>query len=94
MIFVKWTRVAPHRFKIILSLENRRGSLAEFLTYMAKMQVDLVTISLTETREATADFFELTIELGENLNVNEIKERLRDRYKIIDFVSLDDAYGH
>ena len=58
------------------------------------MQVDLVTISLTETREATADFFELTIELGENLNVNEIKERLRDRYKIIDFVSLDDAYGH
>ena len=94
MIFVKWTRVAPHRFKIILSLENRRGSLAEFLTYMAKMQVDLVTISLTETREATADFFELTIELGENLNVNEIKEQLRDRYKIIDFVSLDDAYGH
>lgn len=94
MIFVKWTRVAPHRFKIILSLENRRGSLAEFLTYMAKMQIDLVTISLTETREATADLFELTIELGENLNVNEIKERLKDRYKIIEFVSLDDAYGH
>ena len=94
MIFVKWTKIAPHRFKIILSLENRRGSLAEFLTFMAKMQIDLVTISLTETREATADLFELTIELGENLNVNEIKERLKDRYKIIDFVSLDDAYGH
>ena len=61
---------------------------------MAKMQIDLVTISLTETRDATADLFELTIELGENLNVNEIKERLKDRYKIIDFVSLDDAYGH
>ena len=61
---------------------------------MAKMQIDLVTISLTETREATADLFELTIELGENLNVNEIKERLKDRYKIIEFVSLDDAYGH
>ena len=61
---------------------------------MAKMQIDLVTISLTETREATADLFELTIELGENLNVSEIKERLKDRYKIIDFVSLDDAYGH
>ena len=94
MIFVKWTKIAPHRFKIILSLENRRGSLAEFLTFMAKMQIDLVTISLTETRDATADLFELTIELGENLNVNEIKERLKDRYKIIDFVSLDDAYGH
>ena len=94
MIFVKWTKIAPHRFKIILSLENRRGSLAEFLTFMAKMQIDLVTISLTETREATADLFELTIELGENLNVSEIKERLKDRYKIIDFVSLDDAYGH
>jgi relA/spoT family protein len=92
MIFVKWSRNAPHRYKIILSLENRRGSLAEFLTYMTKMQVDLATIRLNETDEGTSDLFEMTIELNENLNVNEIKERLKDRYKIIEFISLSDAY--
>lgn len=92
MIFVKWSRNAPHRYKIMLSLENRRGSLAEFLTYMTKMQVDLATIRLNETDEGTSDLFEMTIELNENLNVNEIKERLKDRYKIIEFISLSDAY--
>ncbi len=92
MIFVKWSRNAPHRYKIMLSLENRRGSLAEFLTYMAKMQIDLSTICLNETDEGMSDFFEMTIELNENINANEIKERLKDRYKIIDFISLDDAY--
>ena len=92
MIFVKWSRNAPHRYKIMLSLENRRGSLAEFLTYMAKMQIDLSTICLNETDEGMSDFFEMTIELNENINANEIKERLKDRYKVIDFISLDDAY--
>ena len=92
MIFVKWSRNAPHRYKIMLSLENRRGSLAEFLTYMTKMQVDLATIRLNETDEGTSDLFEMTVELNENLNVNEIKERLKDRYKIIEFISLSDAY--
>lgn len=93
MIFVKWTRNAPHRYKIILSLENRRGSLAEFLTYIARLQVDLVTITLSEANDIAADVFNLTIELNENLDVNDIKERLRDRYKIMEFVSLDDAYN-
>ncbi|QKG28943.1 RelA/SpoT family protein [Campylobacter sp. RM16187] len=93
MIFVKWTRNAPHRYKIILSLENRRGSLAEFLTYLARLQVDLVTITLSEANDIAADVFNLTIELNENLDVNDIKERLRDRYKIMEFVSLDDAYN-
>ncbi|WP_170018527.1 RelA/SpoT family protein [Campylobacter sp. RM16190] len=93
MIFVKWTRNAPHRYKIILSLENRRGSLAEFLTYIARLQVDLVTITLSEANDIAADVFNLTIELNENLDVNEIKDRLRDRYKIMEFVSLDDAYN-
>ena len=59
---------------------------------MAKMQIDLSTICLNETDEGMSDFFEMTIELNENINANEIKERLKDRYKIIDFISLDDAY--
>ncbi|MGP1485106.1 MAG: RelA/SpoT family protein [Campylobacter sp.] len=94
MIFVKWSRNAPHRYKVMLSLENRRGSLAEFLNYMAKMQVDLSTITLNETDEGTSDIFEMTVELNESLDVNEIRERLKDRYKIIEFMSLDDAYQH
>ncbi|MBP3223917.1 MAG: bifunctional (p)ppGpp synthetase/guanosine-3',5'-bis(diphosphate) 3'-pyrophosphohydrolase [Campylobacter sp.] len=92
MIFVKWTRNAPHRYKIILNIENKRGSLAEFLTYLAKLSVDLVSINLNENNEAVSDFFEIIIELNENLDHTYIKDRLKNRYKIADFISLDDVY--
>lgn len=92
MVFVKWTRNAPHRYKIILNLENKRGSLASFLTYLARLQVDVVSIRLDENDETSSDFFELTIELSENLDSNSIKERLKERYKIAEFTSLNDAY--
>ncbi|KEA45701.1 potassium ABC transporter ATPase [Campylobacter mucosalis] len=94
MIFVKWTRNAPHRYKIILNLENRKGSLAEFLTFVARLGLNLATISLNENNDASGDLFVLSVEIAENLNANEIKEKLKDRFKIIDFVSLDDAYNH
>ncbi|MFW5619287.1 MAG: RelA/SpoT family protein, partial [Campylobacter hyointestinalis] len=54
MIFVKWTRNAPHRYKVILSIENKRGSLAAFLTYLAKLNVDLVKITLNESDDSVA----------------------------------------
>lgn len=94
MIFVKWSKGIPHRYKIILSLENKRGTLAEFLTFLSKMQVDLITINLDENDDVVADYFNLTIELNENLDSNFIKEKLSDRYKIIEFKDLLDAYNY
>ncbi|QOQ87377.1 RelA/SpoT family protein [Campylobacter corcagiensis] len=93
IIFVKWTRNAPHRYKIILNLENKRGSLAEFLAYIAKLQVDLVAINLNENEETKSDFFVLIIELHESLNIDDIKTKIKSRYKIVEFTSLSDAYN-
>ncbi len=93
MIFVKWTRNAPHRYNVILSIENKRGSLAAFLTYLAKLQVDLVKITLSEDEEmSSSDFFDIIIELHESLNVGEIQRRLKAQYNIVEFKSLADAY--
>lgn len=92
LIFVKWTRNAPHRYKVILNLENKRGSLAGFLNYLTRLQVDLSAINLNENDETKSDFFELIIEFGENIKARDIKTRLRDRYKIVEFTSLDDVY--
>lgn len=91
-IFVKWTRNAPHRYKLLLSIENKRGSLAEFLNYVARLNVDLVSINLHENNETSIDYFEIVIELNENLDTNDIKEKLRSKYKIVEFTSLNDAY--
>lgn len=93
MIFVKWTRNAPYRYEVLLNLENKRGSLAEFLTYLAKLNVDLIKITLNESNEIeAADYFEIIIELNENLDSEVIHDRLREKYKIVEFKSLRDAY--
>ncbi|MFV0482029.1 MAG: RelA/SpoT family protein [Campylobacteraceae bacterium] len=92
VVFVKWTRDAPRRYKIILKLENKRGSLAAFLLYLAKMQVNLQTIELGKSDEGVSDYFRLVIEIPEEANPDNIRENLQDKYNIIDFVSLNDAY--
>ncbi|MCI6988785.1 MAG: RelA/SpoT family protein [Campylobacter sp.] len=94
MIFVKWTRNAPRRYKVILNLENKRGSLASFLSYLARLEVDLASIKLEDNSYTGTDFFEIVIELHERLDLGIIKSRLKERYKIVDFVSLNDAYNN
>jgi len=91
MIFVKWTREAPERYKLIVSLENKRGSLATFLQYLAKMQINLITIELGKSEEGHADFFEMILELPDK-NIELAREKLKTKYKIIDFVSVNDVY--
>jgi GTP pyrophosphokinase len=92
IIFVKWTRNAPHRYTLIVSIENKRGSLASFLTYLAKMQVNLVTIELGKSDEGHADYFKMIIELPEGVDPAQVRENIKDRYKLIEFVSNKDAY--
>jgi len=91
MIFVKWTREAPERYRLIVGLENKRGSLATFLQYLAKMQINLVTIELGQSEEGHADYFEMILELPDK-NVELAREKLKARYKVIDFVSANDVY--
>lgn len=91
MVFVKWTKEAPDRFKLIVSLENKRGSLATFLQYLAKMQVNLITIELGKSEEGHADYFEMIIELPDK-DMNSARDKLKSRYRVIEFVSVNDVY--
>lgn len=93
VIFVKWTRNAPHRYKILLNLENRKGALAEFLSYLARLDINLATITLKETHDGTSDLFVLSVEIAENIDANSVHGKLKERFKIIDFMSENDAYN-
>ncbi|MDD3324109.1 MAG: RelA/SpoT family protein [Sulfurospirillaceae bacterium] len=92
MIFVKWTREAPDRYKLLVSLDNKKGSLASFLFYLAKMQINLVSIKIGSTEdEGHGDYFEMILELPDK-NMESVKENLKNKYRVIDFVSVNDAY--
>jgi GTP pyrophosphokinase len=92
MIFVKWTRDAPGQYRLLVSIENKRGSLAAFLTFLAKIQVNIQTIELKKAEDGAADYFKIVIELPEDVKPEQIKDNIKERYKLIEFVSLNDAY--
>lgn len=91
MIFVKWTKEAPENYKLIVSLENEKGSLSLFLQYLAKMQINLVTIELSKSEEGHSDFFEMILELPDK-DFEHIRDKLKSKYKVIEFVSMNDVY--
>lgn len=91
MIFVKWSKDVPNRFKLIVSLENKRGSLAVFLTFLAKMQVNLLTIELGESEEGHVDYFKMVVELPDK-EKEKIMQKIKEKYKMIDFIAINDAY--
>ncbi|HHP5659051.1 TPA: ACT domain-containing protein, partial [Campylobacter jejuni] len=79
-------------YKLIFSLENKKGVLAEFLAFLAKMQINLLTINLSSDLNSAVDYFEITMEIPDNINPDSVKDRLKSRCKILDFTSLNDAY--
>lgn len=90
-VFVKWTREAPDRFKLLVSLENKKGSLANFLFYLAKMQINLVTIELGKSEEGHVDYFDMVIEIPDK-PIKTIRDNLKSKFNVIELVSVSDAY--
>ena len=94
MVFVEWAQNISKAYKIIFSLDNKRGALAAFLTTLSKMQANVLSITLSNSQESSIDFFEANVEFPNRTNVSDVKERLKSQYKILDFTSLNDAYNN
>ncbi|MCX2682465.1 bifunctional (p)ppGpp synthetase/guanosine-3',5'-bis(diphosphate) 3'-pyrophosphohydrolase [Campylobacter sp. MIT 21-1685] len=92
MVFIKWNLDSIKSYKLIFSLENKKGILAEFLVLLAKMQINLLNINLSRDLSSVVDYFEIAIEIPDNINPDTVRERLKTRCRILDFMSLDDAY--
>ncbi len=91
MVFARWSKDKPDRYELLVSIENKKGSLASFLQYLAKIGVDLLRIKLEHNENAHTDYFELVVEIPKQ-NKSKLLKDLKHRYKIIEFAPLDDAY--
>ena len=91
MFFVKWAIQKPNTYKLIVSIENKKGSLAYFLLYLAKIDVNLVTIQLSNNENSHARFFEMVVEVPIK-NREKLLNNSNEKYKVIDFTPLEDAY--
>ncbi|NWF66065.1 MAG: bifunctional (p)ppGpp synthetase/guanosine-3',5'-bis(diphosphate) 3'-pyrophosphohydrolase [Campylobacterales bacterium] len=93
MVFVKWIEDKLHKYKIVVSLENKKGALANFLIYLAKIDVNVLSIKLAHDDNSHIEYFELNIET-EISNSKTLTQMLDTKVKVIEIASLNDAYNN
>jgi GTP pyrophosphokinase len=91
MVYVRWSTNKPDQYKLIVSIENKKGSLASFLLFLAKIEINLLSIILSPKENTHADYFELIVEIPKKGKDKLLKD-LNQKFKVIDLVRLDDAY--
>jgi len=93
MVFIAWVSSKSYRYQLIISLQNRKGILAELLHKLALMDLNVLSIELGITHSESAEFCKIEIETKEQ-NSKKLKEKLSKKFKLVDMISLNDAYNN
>jgi GTP pyrophosphokinase len=91
MVFVKWEDKRVYHYHIIVSLQSEKGALANFLTYLAKLDIDIVSISLGKERVDHVHYCEIDFHSTE-ANIYQLQGKIEKRVKVINLIRTDDAY--
>ncbi|MDD2837784.1 RelA/SpoT family protein [Sulfuricurvum sp.] len=91
MVFVRWKAQHYYRYHLIISMQSAQGSLADLLTFMAKMGADLNSIELGKERAEHTQYCEMEFQTLEP-DINRLRSKLERKGKIIQFFRTDDAY--
>ena len=90
MLFVEWSEKRFSRYRILFSLKDEKGALAKLLGFLAKIDVNVISIKLGEGT-AQSNYCEMVVE-SKDADPARLRELLERRFKVIELVSLTDAY--
>lgn len=89
MVFVEWTKSEIRTFRVVVALENRKGSLSHFVGFLAKHDINIVTLEIGKAKAFTEY---CTVEIEIKHDFKSIKDKIARNFKLIDFAFADDAY--
>lgn len=91
MLFVRWKQESFYHYHMIVSMHNAKGALAEFLTYLAKLGAEIISIELGKEKENHIQLCELEFQSAE-ADINRLRAKIEQKIRIIQFIRTDDAY--
>ena len=92
MVYVNWSRSQLSRFRLTISLQNQKGILADLLTRLSELDLNVLSIELGIQSSEQAEYCQIEVESGQ-YNRSELKELISQKFKLIEIISLDDAYN-
>ncbi|MDB2562600.1 RelA/SpoT family protein [Sulfurimonas sp.] len=91
MAFIRWKKENNYHYNLIASMHNEKGALAEFLTYLVKLNIDISSIELGKDSSDYVKYCELGFESKES-DINTLRTKLESKIKVIHLIRTDDAY--
>ena len=91
MVFVRWDRQKIYHYNLIGSLHSEKGALANFLTYLVKLNIDISSIELGKESGDYIRYCELGFESKE-ADINTLRAKIDQKIKVIHLIRTDDAY--
>jgi GTP pyrophosphokinase len=91
MVFVKWEDKKIYHYHIIVSLQSEKGALAIFLTYLAKLDIDIISIVLGKERVDHVHYCEIDFHSIE-ANIYQLQGKIEKKVRVINLVRTDDVY--
>lgn len=91
MLKVRWADRGIKSFRLVVSIENKRGALAQFVTFLAKENVNIISIELGKEKHDFAQYCEVEAEFAEK-ELDKLTSKLQKKFKLIELVHGDDAY--
>ena len=92
MIHVSWSSTKSSRYRLIISLQNQRGILADLLTKLSILDLNVVSIELGIQSSDSAEYCQIEVESSESKK-SVLSEKISQKFKLIEIISLDDAYN-
>ncbi|MBL0708589.1 MAG: bifunctional (p)ppGpp synthetase/guanosine-3',5'-bis(diphosphate) 3'-pyrophosphohydrolase [Sulfurimonas sp.] len=91
MVFVKWEQQNIYNYSLIISLHSGKGTLADFLNFLVRLNIDINSIELGKNNSESTRYCELELESKES-NINALRLKMEQKVKVIDLIRKDDAY--
>ncbi len=92
MIHVSWRSSKLSRYRLIISLQNQRGILADLLAKLSELDLNVISIELGIQSSESAEYCQIEVESNESKK-SILSGKISQKFKLVEIISLDDAYN-
>ena len=92
MIHVHWSTAKLSRYRLTISLQNQKGILADLLRKLSDMDLNVISIELGIQSSESAEYCQIEVESNQSKK-SLLSEKISKKFKLIEMISLDDAYN-
>ena len=93
MIYVSWRTTKLSKYRLIISLQNQKGILADLLVKLSALDLNVISIELGIQSSDSAEYCQIEVESSESKK-SLLSEKISQQFKLIEIISLDDAYNN